>query len=97
MIKAVEAGLGTCFVSGTYDSKKVKAQVRAGEKILFIVLLGYAEGKPRFMARVMTKFAHRKNMVAEDFFEPKENVEGAMRQFPILKAGLEGWHVLRQP
>lgn len=90
VMKAVELGVGTCFVSGTYDQKKVNAQVRAGEKILFIVLLGYPAGKSRFVARLVSKISHRKSMTATDFFEPKEKVEESERMFPILRDGLEG-------
>lgn len=89
-IKAVEIGLGTCFVGGTFNSGKVKAQLRAGEKVLFIVLFGYPLGKEKILAKLTTKFAHRKAMSAADFFVPSENAAQAVTLFPQLKLGLEG-------
>lgn len=90
VIKAVELGLGTCFVGATFNSGKVKAQLRAGEKVAFIVLFGFPLGKEKLLSRLTTKFAHRKTMVAADFFKPKEGAPQAMSMFPDLKLGLEG-------
>ncbi|MDE6793792.1 MAG: hypothetical protein K2J63_00625 [Muribaculaceae bacterium] len=89
-IKAVEIGLGTCFVGGTLNSGKVKAQLRAGEKVAFIVLFGFPLGKEKILAKLTVKFAHRKTMAAADFFEPTEEAAQAMTLFPDLKLGLEG-------
>lgn len=90
VIKAVELGLGTCFVGGTYNSGKVKAQLRAGEKVIFIVLFGYPLGKEKFLAKLTMKVAHRKTMTPEDFFVPKGEAAQAMTDYPFLKFGLEG-------
>lgn len=90
VIKAVELGLGTCFVGGTFNENKVKAPLRAGEKILFIVLFGFPLGKEKLLARLTVKFAHRKTMNAVDFFEPVSEALEAMTIFPNLKDGLEG-------
>ncbi len=46
----------------TYNKEAVKAQLRAGEKILFIVLFGYPVDKTRFLAKMMTKMVHTKKM-----------------------------------
>lgn len=88
-IKAVSLGLGTCFVGGTYDSKKVKAQKRAGERILFIVLIGYPAEKTKFMARLTAGFIHLRKKGPEDFFEPKGELPEAEDRHPELKDGLE--------
>lgn len=90
VIKAVELGLGTCFVGGTYKESAVKAQLRAGEKILFLVLLGHPERKSRPLAKIMMAVAHRKKMDWRQFFIPEEGVEEWIGKFPFLKAGLEG-------
>lgn len=88
-IKAVEAGLGTCFVGGTYNPDRVKAQLRAGEKVLFIVLFGYPLGKEKLLARLTVKFAHRKKRSFADFFEPADQLAQALTLFPDLRLGLE--------
>lgn len=89
-IKAVEMGLGSCFVGGTYHEKDVKVQMRAGERILFLVLVGYAKEKPRFIANLMANIIHRKKMTARDFFEPGNEYDSAIIEIDYLKEGLEG-------
>lgn len=89
VIKAVEAGLSTCFVGGTYDSKTVKAQLRAGEKILFLILFGYGIEKSRPVANMMAKFVHRKKMSPEDFFTPSSDILRGLEIFPDLTTGLK--------
>lgn len=88
-IKAVELGLGTCFVGGTYNSSVVKAQLRAGEKVLFIVIFGYELEKKRVLARVTERIFHHKQMAIEDFFEPREDLSNALEKYPLLREGLE--------
>lgn len=89
VIRAVELGLGTCFVGGTYSQQGVKAQMRAGEKLLFIILFGYPSDKTRFLAKMMVKMVHAKKMTPEQFFEPVSQLPFAIERFPMLKAGLE--------
>ena len=88
-IKAVELGLGTCFVGGTYNDKTVKAQLRAGEKVLFLVLLGFGKEKSRFLAKVMMNMVHRKQMDAKSFFEPQSEYDRAVEECGNLREGLE--------
>lgn len=89
VVKAVELGLGTCYVGGTYNKEAVKAQLRAGEKILFIVLFGYPVDKTRFLAKMMTKMVHTKKMHPTQFFEPQDMLNNALELFPMLNTGLE--------
>ena len=89
VIKAVELGLGTCFVAGTYDVNSINAQLRAGEKILFVVLFGNTIKKDRLSEKMLVKLVHRKKMTPEDFFEPKSDYEIALSQFPDLSEGIE--------
>ena len=88
VIKATELGLGTCFVGGTYDSKSVNVPLRAGEKILFIILVGHPYEKTRFAERMLVKMVHLKKMLPKDFFEPSSEYEFAISQFPELSEGL---------
>lgn len=90
VIKATELGLGTCFVGGTYNERVVKAQLRAGEKILFLVVFGYPKEKSRFLANFMVNIIHRKKMKAKDFFEPEPEYDKAIKVLSYLKEGLEG-------
>ena len=90
VIKAVELGLGTCFVGGTYDPSSVNVYLRAGEKILFVVLFGYPAEKIRWQERLVLRFLHRKKWNYSDFFEPKTDLEDSEKNFPELKNGLYG-------
>lgn len=56
---AVSLGLGTCYVGGSYNSELVSAQLRAGEKIPFIIALGYEDkGKESLFAKVGKTLTH---------------------------------------
>lgn len=88
-IKAVSLGLGTCFVSGTFDRDKIPAQLRAGETIAFIVLFGCPAEKTRPVGKLMAKIAHIKSMKAEDFFEPRSQLAEAGASHHDLRDGLE--------
>lgn len=90
VIRAVELGLSTCFVGGTFSGDKVKAQMRAGEKLPFIVLFGYASDKSRFLSRVMGRVMHARKVSPSQFFEPQESLDEALSRFPMLGNGLEG-------
>lgn len=89
VIKSCELGVGSSFVGGTYNESKVKVQLRAGEKVLFLVLLGYPAEKTKFMAKIMAKMVHLKRMDAEQFFEPSGDLTEAIGKFPFLTVGLE--------
>lgn len=89
VIRAVELGVGTCFVGGTYNESAVKALLRAGEKILFLVLLGCPKDKSRLLAKMMSSLVHSKKMSASQFFEPESGYDAAIAEFPYLKDGLE--------
>ena len=89
-IKAVELGLGTCFVRSAYDKKTVNAQLRAGEKILFLILIGYPQEKLRVKEKIYIRLANLKKMAPKEFFAPKCEYEEACREFPFLETGLKG-------
>ncbi|MCH5224200.1 MAG: hypothetical protein J1E82_09185 [Muribaculaceae bacterium] len=89
VIKCCEMGLGTCFVGGTYDSKSVNVQLKAGEKILFLVLFGYPSGHIRLKEKWLVNFVHRKKYDVTHFFEPEYTFEKACKDFPGLDKGIE--------
>ena len=89
VIKATQLGLGTCYVGGTYDAKSVNLPLRAGEKILFLILVGYPLEKERIMEKLLVKMVHLQKMDIEDFFEPSQDYENALSLFPELSVGLE--------
>lgn len=93
VMKAVTLGLGTCYVGGTYSGGNVNVPLRAGQEVLFLILTGVPDtiDKPRPMARLAMAFAHRKDGGPESFYIERqgETLEKAIKDFPVLKAGLE--------
>ena len=68
----------------------MKAQIRAGEQLLFLVLFGYPAEKERIAARLMMKMIHRNDLTARDFFKgDDEEYRKALDRFPWLADGLE--------
>lgn len=89
VIRCVELGLGTCFVGGTYDSSSIDAQIRAGEKILFVVLFGIPSGHLRLKEKWLVNFVHRKKYELKDFFVPSDKFEDSCKLISELYTGLE--------
>lgn len=91
VMKAVELGLGTCFVGGTFDAASVPVQMRADWKILFVVLLGYPdEEKRRTMDRLITKMIHRKEPDWKSFYVDKGiPLDSALAKQPALETALK--------
>lgn len=89
VIKCVELGLGTCFVGGTYDQSLVNAQIRAGEKILFVVLFGIPSGHLRLTEKWLVKMVHRKKFELKDFFFPSDKFTDSCNLIPNLYTGTE--------
>lgn len=91
VMKAVKAGLGTCFVGGTFDRDAVNVPLRAGQRILMLILFGYAADSPRRLMGMMTKMVKGKRKAPEFFWEDKTtSFAEAEKEFPWLRAGLEG-------
>lgn len=91
VMKAVDLGLGTCFVGGTFDAASVPVQIRADWKILFVVLLGYAEeGNRRAMDRLVTKMVHRKEPDWKSLYVAHDlPLEEALHAQPALETALK--------
>ncbi|MCM1152866.1 MAG: nitroreductase family protein [Muribaculum sp.] len=92
VLKATSMGIGSCFVGGTYDRNSIDTPIRAGQEILFIIVIGYPDTieAERPLARLAMKIAHRKKMDYESFYVEREGwpVEKALKEFKWLKDGL---------
>ncbi len=55
ILEATSMGLGTCWISGSFDSKEVNEDIelKEGEKIFAISPLGYPEDKPTLSERIL--------------------------------------------
>lgn len=89
---AQSLGISTCYVGATFSSKDVKATLRAGWELPFIVVFGYAEeSKPRLIDRIIKGTTHRTTKEAVDFLSgsPDEK-KRLLETLPWLHEGLEG-------
>lgn len=91
VMEAVGAGLGTCFVGGTFSREHVGARVEVYEKIPFVVAFGIADtGRTSLLAKAAARIAHRKSRSPREFFDGNDaEFEEAKRTFPWLERGLE--------
>lgn len=91
VMAATCAGIATCFVGGTFDRKSVKARIRVGEELPFIILCGYpSEKKDTLITRMAMKMAHRKKIDWREFYDTSADLclDEALKIMPHLKAGL---------
>lgn len=90
VMKAVELGLGTCFVGGTFSAKHVNVRKEVYEEVPFLVTIGYPSDKVSLAARLSSKFAHRKVRNPKDFFDGDEiHYSDAMKMYSWLTTALE--------
>lgn len=91
VVEAVKAGLGTCFVGGTFSKTHVNAQVEVYEKIPFVVAFGVPEEtKTPLLTRVSVKFMHRSEVSPRDLFDGNNReYDAAVKDIPWLDAALE--------
>lgn len=91
VMKAVELGLGTCFIGGTFSASHVAAQMHVYEKLPFIVAFGFPlEEKTSALAKLAMKITHRKTMTAREFFDGDDQTyKEATDKYPWLPNALE--------
>ena len=71
VLQCVYHGLGTCWVSGTYNENKVYETINlASEKRIYAVItIGYAKEKYSIIEKTMYNATHKKNKTYQDMFE----------------------------
>ncbi len=91
VLYATSLGLGTCFVSGTYDRAKIKAQFRPDWYMPFIIVVGNpSEEKPSMMARLI-KSSIAKKFDAKDVLAPTAiPFDEVAVKYPKFIEGLKG-------
>lgn len=90
LMKACVLGLDTCFVSGTFSASHVGARIRVGEKLLFLITLGYgSERKQTGLSGILSKLTHRNSLTPMDFLDTELSWEDICLHFPMLLQGLE--------
>lgn len=91
VMEAVKAGLGTCFVGGTYSASHLGARVEVYEKVPFIVAFGQPQpGNTTLIARLSAGLTHRKTLQPRQFFEGDDiEYHEVMNRFSWLHDALE--------
>lgn len=71
VLQCVYHGLGTCWVSGTYNENKVYETVNlASEKRIYAVItIGYAKDNYSLIEKTMYNTTHKKSKTYQDMFE----------------------------
>lgn len=90
-IKALELGLGTCFVGGTFSEKHLDISRHVYEAVPFIVAFGYpSRSRQTAVSKLASEWIHRKSLKPRDFFagDDKE-YRKATEIFPWLPDALE--------
>ena len=64
-------GLGTCWVSGTYNENKVYelADIPREERLYCVIVIGYPKNRFTAVERTMYGATHKKNKTYQDMFE----------------------------
>lgn len=90
VIRAHAAGLGTCFVGGSFSRAHVNTPVEVYEKIPFVVACGIPDVEhTTLMARLSSRMAHRKVRAPRDFFDGNDSeYQAALSRFPWLDSAL---------
>lgn len=87
---AVSLGLGTCYVGGSYNADLTSAQLRAGEKIPFLIALGYEDkGKETLIAKVGKSLTHISKKRPADILTSDVSISEIQANRPLLYTGLE--------
>ncbi|MBQ9227298.1 MAG: nitroreductase family protein [Eubacterium sp.] len=71
VLQCVYHGLGTCWVSGTYNENNVyeMLQLPKEERIYCVITVGYPREKLNTVEKTMYKATHKKNKSYQDMFE----------------------------
>lgn len=68
VLEATKLGLGTCWVSGTFNKKQCNCTVRDNETLVCIIPVGNVEEQRSFKERAIYKFAHRGTKTIEQLY-----------------------------
>lgn len=71
VLQCVYHGLGTCWVSGTYNENKVYEALNlpSDKRIYAVITVGYAKDSYSVIEKTMYKATHNKNKSYQDMFE----------------------------
>ena len=68
-LRAVSAGLGTCWVAGSFSKPHTPFKLKEGETLACVITLGGADEQDGFREKMLRSLTHRKSKSAEDMYE----------------------------
>lgn len=71
VLQCVYHGLGTCWVSGTYNENKVYEMLKlpSDKRIYAVIAVGYAKSRFSVLEKTMYNATHKRNKKYQDMFE----------------------------
>ena len=76
VLKAMQMGLATCWIGGTYNKKKCKVKIKEDEKLFAIIAIGYGESAGSARKSKKIEAVSRTDGEMPDWF--KKGVEAAL-------------------
>lgn len=90
IMEAVDAGLGTCIVGGTFSGKHIGCRKEVYEEVAFLVTFGYEADKKPLLSRLQQMGGGRKHQPWRNFFDGSDaQLQEAEKKVPGLRDGLE--------
>lgn len=74
VLLATAAGLGTCWVGGTYKKDKCVCDLDQGESLEAVITVGYVETDKRTKEKMISSFVKKKGKTAEQMLKSDEKV-----------------------
>lgn len=74
ILEAIQLGLGTCWVGGSFDKKLCTFQIREGETLNCVITIGNIENKLSLKEKMIRGAMHRKSKSTKEMYESNSEV-----------------------
>lgn len=74
VLLATSAGLGTCWVGGTYKKDSCMCDIEPGESLEAVITVGYVEVDKRTKEKMISSFVKKKGKRAEQMLKTDDNI-----------------------
>lgn len=91
VMKALELGIGSCFIGGTFSRDRIAVRMEIYERLPFIIAFGYPGGEDSLITQLLKKFIRKKNRELRKYFIGTDTQYAwSQAAYPWLMTGLEG-------
>lgn len=74
VLLATSAGLGTCWVGGTYKKDSCMCDIEPGESLEAVITVGYVEADKRTKEKMISSFVKKKGKRAEQMLKTDDDI-----------------------